>query len=123
MSGPTVFTDLNAAGWGSGTNVTVTLTTGTSALVFFGARRVSVDAAGATLEMSYRVSGATTIAAANNFGTVDESGAASDFNSVGRAHFVTGLTGGSNTFTVQALISSGSDTGVIARPYIAVMAL
>ena len=36
----TSFQPLNGAGWGSGTNVTVTVTTGTQALVLFGCQSV-----------------------------------------------------------------------------------
>ena len=123
MAGSTVYVDLNHAQWGSGTTVKVTVITSTRALVFYGAVAVLVDNAGDLLELSYRVTGATTIAASTAWATRDESGSASDESSAGRAHYVANLTAGSNTFHLQALISNGSATGIIRRPYLTVIAL
>lgn len=72
--------------------------------------------------MAYRVSGATTIVAVGTSGTRDESGGANDENSVGRVHYVT-VTAGSNTFTLQALLSDAAHTATIRSPYITVIAL
>lgn len=116
---PTVFADLSVTGWGSGTTVLVTATTGTRALVHYGARLVRNPTAGGLVHISYRVGGATTTAAATTWETVDESGASNDNNSPGRSHLAT-LTAGSNTFVLQAHASSGSDAAVIASPYIIV---
>jgi hypothetical protein len=103
-----------------GTAVTVTLTTGTRALIWFGARGLSTTTAGANVQLSYRVSGATTTASSIAWEIFHESGAANDTDGFGRAHLAT-LTAGSNTFTVQALTSAG--TATILYPYIIVMAL
>ena len=122
MAGPTIFTDLDNTQWGTGTTVAVTLTTGTRAFVFFGARSVLMNTAGGFLEMSYRVSGATTTAAAISRATRNESAITNHEMAVGRVHFAT-VTAGSNTFTLQALVGDAGQTGTMRYPYITVVAL
>lgn len=122
---PTIFSDLSNTNWGTGTTVAVTLTTDTQAMLWYGARYVTVDTGGQYVAMSYRISGSTTVAAATTWGTLDESSGTDDRNSVGRSHLRTGLTAGSNTFTIQALNSAGGATeiAIIASPWIMVQAL
>jgi len=80
----------------------VTVTTGTKALVIFGASQRSTIS-GAQAQMSFEVSGATTRAVQTNeyantgFGTV--TGGINE--SASAAIVVTGLTAGSNTFTAK----------------------
>jgi len=119
-AGTASFEDFTANGWGTGTDVTVTVTTGTRALVWYGARSLATTTAGAVVQLSYRVSGATTTASSVGWGILHESGAASDQDGFGRAHMAV-LTAGSNTFTLQGLASAGTPT--VLFPYIIVMAL
>jgi hypothetical protein len=116
---PTSFADLSAAGWGPGTTVAVTVTTGTRALVHYGSRFVRNGTAGRSVDISYRVSGATTTVASVSWGTSSESGAANDTHSPGRSHLAT-LTAGSNVFTLQASATNAADVAVIGFPYLIV---
>lgn len=84
----------------------VTVTTGTRALVMFSAV-CSNSAAFATL-MSFAVSGATTSAATDARGTVQ--GADGKSVTVGRSYLMTGLTAGSNTFTLKYRVGGGTGT-------------
>lgn len=119
---PLTFTDLNSALWSSGTTVAVTLTTGSMALVWFGNRHSQHPTLGSNVQLSYRVSGASTIAASTSFGTLAESDPAGTFSQSGRAHLVSSLTPGSNTFTLQGMVSSGA-AATIGSPWIVVQAL
>jgi hypothetical protein len=110
----TGFLDLDAltGGAGSITAVAATVDTDTLAIVHIGAS-ISNAAASFTV-VSYRVSGATTTAAADDWA----------FNS-SAGNFVSGsktstqvLTAGSNTFEAQARVSAG--TGTIADVYLVV---
>jgi hypothetical protein len=88
---------------GGGTNVSVTLTTGTRALVMVGAATSNTPAA--THNMGVAVSGATTIAAVSSEGTY------SDFSGFVRQsdqYVITGLTAGTNTFTAQYITATGT---------------
>lgn len=114
--------------WGNGDgvtaqeNVAVTLTTGTRAMLWYGARYVASVAGGGNIQLSYSVSGATTTAASTVFGTVAESDPALTFRPTGRAHYLTGLTPGSNTFTLEGQpTAAGGDR--VGSPYIIVRAL
>ena len=94
----TSFTDLATVG------PSVTVTTGTKALVLIGAMRSNTISGGVSL-MGFAVSGASTIAAsdANSVfqqGTVQESSS--------KAVYVDGLTAGSNTFTAKYRATSGT---------------
>jgi hypothetical protein len=119
---PTSFTDLSNALWGTGTTVAVSVGTGTQAMVFFGARYVDHPTLGSNVQLSYRVSGATSISSSNTWGTVTESDPAGTLISAGRGHYQNALTTGTNTFTVQALVSTGA-AGVIGSPWIVVEGL
>lgn len=104
------------------TATAVTVTTGTSALVVAIARCMC-DTANAEAEVSYAVSGATTVAASDNYsGRVDQSNTAAYIGASVPAFFVhTGLTAGSNTFTMQYKVNAG--TGFYADRRITVFPL
>lgn len=103
----TSYTDLSTAG------PSVTVTTGTKALVLFGAafRRTSASSS-SSVRMSYEVSGATTRAADDN-ASLGAIGLWVDGNQYVKASshsLETGLTPGSNTFTAKYRVSSGTGT-------------
>jgi len=87
-----------------GTNPTVTLTTGTTALVSI-ATHMANSAAGAS-SMSFAVSGATTVAASD---TWDVESVSSGYSTVCRTFILTALTAGTNTFTLQYRAASGTN--------------
>lgn len=87
----------------------VTVTSGTAALVWFGAQ-VSNSVTNAANQISYAISGATTY---TPDGTIDEyidGLAASNSVRASVVHWHTGLTAGSNTFTMKYLVGSGTGT-------------
>lgn len=86
-----------------------TLTTGTRALVIFHCF-VSNSASGNTGFMSVAVSGATTVAASDNWAIQYKSTAANDGVGISSAHLFTSLTGGSNTFTGKYRVTAGTGT-------------
>lgn len=97
--------------------VAVTVETGTAALVIISVARIQQVTAG-TGFVSYRVSGATTLAGDDDFSIRNSSTA------VGTAsfpHVRTGLTAGSNTFEMQARTSSNSAN--LSNPTITVIPL
>lgn len=98
----------------------VTLTTGTQALVWQQAK-MNNSVLGGFSRMSYAVSGASAIAAADNWSTILESGNAGDLARIGTSNYATGLTSGSNVFTLKYNCSTGTSTFGIR--HIAVMAL
>jgi hypothetical protein len=107
-----------AGGWGFASEIEVTVTTSTLALVLFKAQ-LSNDTAGAITFMSYSVSGATTTAPSGARAIHFESSAANDQALFGGFDLAT-VTAGSNTFTLEGRVSSG--TGTISNPEIAVIA-
>ncbi|MGW0682881.1 hypothetical protein ACWD2L_05905 [Streptomyces sp. NPDC002754] len=99
-----------------GTNPSVTVTTGTTAFICLSAQMdVNYDS-GSTgtlwAMMSYAVSGATTIAATEDTGITfrNNTGEAGQAVRNGAGHLLTGLTAGSNTFTLQYKTSASSST-------------
>ncbi len=111
--------DMGGSGFGFAADIEVALTTGTVALVMWSAL-LSNDTGGSNTYVSYSVSGATTRAASIDHQIRYESSNASDVAHFGRSDLATGLTAGSNTFTLEGRVSA--DTGSIARPEIAVIA-
>ena len=92
-----------------GTNPSVTLVTGTSvmiALAFNGVNNIS----GNQSNMSVAVSGATTLGAGTGGSTEFSSIATREasFSTVSRTVVIPGLTAGTNTFTLNYLVSSGT---------------
>ena len=118
-SNSTSYVSLGDVLWGFAAEVEVTVTTGTAALVLFKCR-LSNSTAGAFTSLSYSVSGATTVAAATSHDIFYESGATNNQAQFGGFDLRTGLTGGSNVFTLEGKVSAG--TGTISRPEIAVIA-
>lgn len=97
--------------------VAVTVDTMTTAIVIVSCRTI-VQATSGNAFMSYRVSGASTIASDDDFSVFATTAA----NNASRtfAHTRTGLTAGSNVFEVQARVSANSATiqspGIIVIP-------
>lgn len=117
------YNDFSGIQWSSGTTIAVTITTNTEAQLWYGARNVRLNTAGKRVFVAYRVSGATTVAASDVWATIDESSAANDENSPGRSHIQTGLTAGSNTFTLRAKTDDTAVTATVFVPYLIVQAL
>ena len=110
---------LGASAWGFASEVEVTVTTGTEALVLFKAD-LSNNTGGSQCRLSYSVSGATTVAASDLRSVFYESSNAGDGATLSGFDLAIGLTAGSNVFTLEGRVSA--DTGTIARPEIAVIA-
>ncbi len=114
----TSYLNLGHAQWGFASDIEVTVTTGTAALVMFKAR-LSNDTGGSTTRMSYSVSSATAVDASDTHAISYESGSAGDQSEYGAYDYRTGLTAGSNVFTLEGKVSA--NTGTIARPEIFVL--
>lgn len=110
----TSFTDLATTG------PAVTLTTGTRALVFITAG-VDNTSAGANSLAAAAVTGATTDAAADARAALHESAIANAGERATSLHMFTGLTAGSNTFTMRYRVTAG--TGSWENRQIVVIAL
>jgi hypothetical protein len=113
--GNTTSTSFTATLSGSpGTNPSVTLTTGTTVLLHAGG--LLYNSGSGIMYIGVAVSGATTAAADDNFGT---SYALSSGVTTSRAMIVTGLTAGSNTFTLNYRTTTGTlnteDRFIIAK--------
>lgn len=98
--------------------VAVTVTTGTSALVMLSAARHSQDTSG-TGFVGYRVSGASTIAAADDWAL--RAAGAVGIRSGTFQHVVTGLTPGVNVFEMQARVTANA--GNLSNPVLTVIPL
>ena len=105
--------------WDFASEIEVTVTTGTEALVLFKAD-LSNNTGGSQCRLSYSVSGATTVAASDLRSVFYESSNAGDGATLSGFDLAIGLTAGSNVFTLEGRVSA--DTGTIARPEIAVIA-
>lgn len=113
----TTYVDLATVGFA--TNIETTVTVDDKAFIFLKAQ-LSNDTTGQRTSLAYSISGATTAAATDNRALRYESSAAGDLAEFGGFDLRTGLTAGSNTFTLEARVDAG--TGTIVRPDIAVMA-
>jgi hypothetical protein len=91
------------------TGPTVTVTTGTIAICIFTAA-VSNTGANSATDTSVAVSGATSVAASDAWRTVLDGVSAGQVNRVAGFHVFTGLNAGSNTFTMQYKVGSGTGT-------------
>lgn len=80
--------------------LSVTATTGATALVLFGAQ-MTTSGASPNLYSSVAVSGATTIAASDSWAIIRQSDTGGYTIQMGSHHLFTTLTPGSNTFTMQ----------------------
>ncbi len=87
----------------------VTVTTGATALVFVSAR-IAQSTATAAVYQSFAISGATTVAADDRFGTEWQPEGANRNSRATSALMVTGLTPGSNVFTQQYRVSANTGT-------------
>lgn len=87
----------------------ITATTRTKALVFFGCY-LEDSLADTAVFMSIAVSGATTIAANDEWCVTLDGAAAANGNRYGMAKLFDNLTAGSNTFTAQYKVSAGTGT-------------
>lgn len=94
-----------------GVTTSVTLGTGNRALVSIYAN-LSNSAAGNRTWMAYAVSGATTIAANDTFSINHSSSGGMRW---GASFLVTGLTVGTNTFTLQYRVTAGTGTYSVRR--------
>ena len=109
------YTDLATSG------PAVTLTTGTKALVTIGAYLYNQTTGSNNAYMSFAVSGATTVAAADDRCLMVQFSTAQVVLRGSRTFLITGLTPGSNTFTAK--YSAGAGTAVFADRFISVMDL
>lgn len=95
------------------TSAAATLTTGTKALVLIGATVAFQNTSEESIFISFKVSGATTSAATDARGAQLFTSAANRPKvGLSRAILMTGLTAGSNTFTLQIRVSGGGAAGV-----------
>lgn len=104
---------------GDGTAISATLVTGTQALISIGAE-ISNSNAGVFTQLSFSVSGATTLAGS------DANGAGMNHNAnywtpVSRVFIIGGLTAGTNTFTLAYRVQS--NTGTYSKRWLAVKGL
>ncbi len=114
----TSYLNLGHAQWGFASDIEVSVTTGTAALVLFEGR-LSNDTGGSTTFLSYSVSSATTVAANDAHAIWYESSNAADTARFGGYDFRTGLTAGSNVFTLEG--RADANTGTILRPELFVL--
>lgn len=110
----TTYTDLATTG------PAVTVTTGTSAIVFW-ASECSNSTANAFAGVSVAISGATTLAADGNWSAFSDGLAAGNAVRIGTFYKFENLTAGSNTFTMK--YRAGSSTATFANREIMVLPL
>jgi hypothetical protein len=99
----TSFTDLATVG------PAVTVTTSDRAMVMF-ASDIDNTATNGASSVSVAVSGASTIAASLAWRLVRDGATSTNVWRIGASHLFTGLTAGSNTFTMKYLVGSGTGT-------------
>lgn len=100
----------------------VTVTTGANALVFISSE-MNNNTSTAFSQAGYGVSGATSITADITRGIELRAAATNQQIRAGITHMETGLTPGSNVFTMKYWASSGGGSGLFANRRIIVMAL
>ncbi len=91
------------------TGPAITVSTGTTAIVWFNTQCES-SSSDAETSASVAVSGATTVTANDNWRLLQSGVASGSTNRLGMVHMFTGLTPGSNTFTMKYRVSSGTGT-------------
>lgn len=114
-TGDNTYFALNGTQWGSGSNISVTATTGTRALLMYGCA-TSIGSA-RELSLSYDVTSATTIGESDIWRVVVYGGYGGS-----RAHLQTSLNAGSNNFRIKAKSDDISLTSII-RPWLFVLPL
>ena len=87
----------------------VSVNTSDRAVVFFASQLTNSLSNGAS-SFSVAVSGATSVAASDDWRVVQDGVAAGNANRVGVTHQFSGLNAGSNTFTMQYKVGSGTGT-------------
>lgn len=100
----------------------VTVLTGTKAIVTVGAQILS-SLSGHAAMMSFAVSGATTLAAADANAAQYQAWANNAYGQLSFQVYLTGLTAGSNTFTAKYRSDNAAATAQFAYRYISVIAL
>jgi hypothetical protein len=101
----------------------VTLTTGTKVLVLISANFQNDTSNGGAF-MSYAISGATTLAAADSFGVgITYGGSVTDNTTLATRHSFQTVTAGSNTFTAQFRRTAGTGTSFFSARSITVIDL
>jgi len=110
----TSYTDLTTPG------PSVTVTTGTKAIIMIGARMAN-NTLGEICSASVDITGASTIVAADGRAIRFESSAANDIARLGYGYIMTGLASGSNTFKLQYKVTGG--TGTFVDRHLSVQAL
>jgi hypothetical protein len=113
------YLSLDSGSWGSGTSVGFAVTTGTSALVIYGANLLFQGADQETT-ISYRITGATSVSVSDVWAVRMYVDNGTLMRSVSRVHLHTGLTAGSNTFQMQGKSTDISNARII-RPYLFVL--
>lgn len=113
-TGSTSYTDLTTVG------PSVSVSTGTSAIVWFQSQMESSSSTAET-SVSVAVSGATTVSANDDWRVLQSGCASSSTNRLGGVHRFTGLTPGTNTFTMKYRVSAGTGTfekrSIIVMPF------
>ena len=99
---------------------TVTVTTGTQAVALFHAS-IASDTTNSSAIASVAVSGSSSVAANDAYALIADGITAANSFDFGTFHFFTGLTAGSNTFTMQYKV--GSNTGTFQRRELLVIPL
>ena len=94
---------------GDATAISVTLATGTTALLSFESGPFNTDLAAST-NLAFSVSGATTIAAADNTSSTNSAPGVNYGFLLSRNFVLRGLTAGTNTFTLNYKVSAGTAT-------------
>lgn len=98
----------------------VTVGTGTQAVALFRAS-IANDTTNSSSVASVQVSGASSVAASDNNALILDGVTASNFMDMGTFHLFTGLTAGSNTFTM--MYKAGSNTASFQRRELLVIPL
>ena len=105
-----------------GTNPSVTLATGTTALVSIAALCSNNAIAGGAI-VSVAVSGATTLAASNDYAVNYDNSTASYLITLAQTMVITGLTAGTNTFTLNYSLNNAANTATFQRRRITVQGI
>lgn len=118
VTGTTTSTSFVTTLTGDATAISCTLVTGTTALVTM-SHQGSNSTAGQNNVISFSVSGATTLAAADAQNATQTAPATNYGMSLNRTQIITGLTAGTNTFTLNYRVTGGTGS-VNARDLVVV---
>jgi hypothetical protein len=112
----TSFTDLTTPG------PSITVSTGTIAIVMYAAG-IQTNVSDRQVVCSVEVSGASSVAASDNWSIMVDGIPATNTFRAGVAHVFTGLTAGTNTFKMKYRVGTGSTTGTYMNREINVIPL